>query len=139
MGQTGPYTACAVLARHGYGEGLEAAVMALYGPINDKPPSGGNGGLTRLVESLTLGMLFKRDEILTDCSSRVKHPTTQPLDMGQICQRRADRSGRAGHRLPKSSGPKRRGYTGIRLASLPSKSMGGRGAITGLPSIRGYW
>lgn len=111
--------------------------MRLYGPINDKPPCGGNGGLTRLVGSLTLGMLFERDEILTDCSSRVKHPNTQPLDMGQICQRRADYCGRAGHRLPKSSGPKRRGYTGIRLASLPSKSVGGRGAITGLPSIRG--
>ena len=137
MGQTGPYTACAVLARYGDGEGLEAAVMALYGPINDKPPCGGNGGLTRLVGSLTLGMLFKRDGSLTDCSSPVNHPATQPLDMGQICQRRADHCGRAGHRLPKSSGPKRRGYTGIRLASLPSKSMGGRGAITGLPSIRG--
>ncbi|NBN88229.1 MAG: hypothetical protein EBV32_03970 [Proteobacteria bacterium] len=104
---------------------------------NDKPPSGGNGGLTRLVGSLTLGMQVKRDGSLTDCSSPVNHPATQPLDMGQICQRRADHCGRAGHRLPKSSGPKRRGYTGIRLASLPSKSMGGRGAITGLPSIRG--
>ena len=49
MGQTGPYTACAVLARYGYGKGLEAAVMALYDPRNDKPPSGGNGGLTRLM------------------------------------------------------------------------------------------
>lgn len=111
--------------------------MRLYGAINDKPPSGGNGGLTRLVGSLTLRMLLKRDEILTGCSSLVNYPNTQPLDMGQICQRRADHRGRAGHRLPKSSGPKRRGYTGIRLASLPSKTMGGRGAITGLPSIRG--
>jgi hypothetical protein len=139
MGETGPYTACAVLARYGYGKGLEAPVMALHSPRNDKPPSGGNGGLTWPVGGLTLGMLVKRDEILTGCSSLVNYPNTQPLDMGQICQRRADHRGRAGHRLPKSSGPKRRGYTGIRLASLPSKTMGGRGAITGLPSIRGYW
>jgi hypothetical protein len=42
---------------------------------------------------------------------------------------------RAGYRLPKSSGPKHRGYTGIGLASLPSAEVGGRGAIPGLPSI----
>lgn len=42
---------------------------------------------------------------------------------------------RAGHRIPKSSGPKHRGYTGIGLASLPSAKVGGRGAIPGLPSI----
>jgi len=46
---------------------------------NDKPPSGGNGGLTRLVGSLTLGMLFKRDGSVTDCSSPVKHPHTLGL------------------------------------------------------------
>ena len=104
----------------------------MKGPKTTKPPF---GGLTGRGDALYAWDAVKRDEILTDCSSRVKHPTTQPLDMGQICQRRAGHLDRAGYRLPKSSGPKRRGYTGIRLASLPSKSMGGRGAITGLPSI----
>ena len=46
MGQAGPYTACAVLARHGYGSGLEAAVMGFTGARNDKPPAGMRGGLT---------------------------------------------------------------------------------------------
>lgn len=41
MGKAGAYTACAVLARYGYGAGLEAAVMALCAPINEKPPLGG--------------------------------------------------------------------------------------------------
>lgn len=50
--------------------------MRFYGPTNDKPPCGGNGGLTRLVGSLTLELQLKRDGSLTDCSSRVKHPTT---------------------------------------------------------------
>jgi len=76
MGETGPYTACAVLARYGYGKGLEAPVMALHSPINDKPPSGGNGGLTRPVGGLTLELQLKRDGSLTDCSSPVNHPTT---------------------------------------------------------------
>ena len=75
--------------------------------------------------------------ILTGRSGSVNKPITQPLDMGQICQRRAGRLDRAGHRLPKSSGPKNRGYTGIGLASLPSAEVGGRGAIPGLPSM-GY-
>jgi len=140
MGKGRGYSSGSAVAIKGWaGKAPTGPLMRFLEARNEKPPSVGNGGLTRLVESLTLGMLLKRDEILTDCSSRVKHPTTQPLDMGQICQRRADHCGRAGHRLPKSSGPKRRGYTGIRLASLPSKTMGGRGAITGLPSIRGYW
>lgn len=76
MGKARPYTACAVLARYGYGEGLETAVMGFTAPKNDKPPSGGNGGLTRPVGGLTLELLFKRDGSLTDCSSPVKHPTT---------------------------------------------------------------
>jgi hypothetical protein len=50
--------------------------MRLYAPRNDKPPSGGNGGLTRPVGGLTLELLLKRDGSLTDCSSPVKHPTT---------------------------------------------------------------
>ena len=41
MGKAGAYTACAVLARYGYGARLEAAVMALCAPINEKPPLGG--------------------------------------------------------------------------------------------------
>ena len=41
MGKAGAYTACAVLARYGYGAGLEAAVMALCALINEKPPLGG--------------------------------------------------------------------------------------------------
>ena len=41
MGQAGPYTACAVLARYGYGSGLEAAVMGFTGARNDKPPDRG--------------------------------------------------------------------------------------------------
>ena len=45
-------------------------------PTNDKPPSGGNGGLTRLVGSLTLELQLKRDGSLTDCSSPVNHPNT---------------------------------------------------------------
>jgi len=138
MGKGGGYSSGSAVAIKGWaGKAPTGPLMQFMKARNDKPPSGGNGGLTWLVGSLTLGMLVKRDEILTGCSSLVNYPNTQPLDMGQICQRRADYCGRAGHRLPKSSGPKRRGYTGIRLASLPSKTMGGRGAITGLPSIRG--
>ena len=76
MGQTGPNTADSVLARYGYGKGLEAPVMALYGPTNDKPPSGGNGGLTWPVGGLTLKLQLKRDGSLKDCSSPVNHPTT---------------------------------------------------------------
>jgi hypothetical protein len=53
--------------------------MTLYGPTNDKPPSGGNGGLTRLVGSLTLELQLKRDGSLKDCSSPVNHPTTPNL------------------------------------------------------------
>ena len=41
MGKAGAYTACAVLARYGYGARLEAAVMALCALINEKPPLGG--------------------------------------------------------------------------------------------------
>ena len=52
MGQAGPYTACAVLARYGYGSGLEAAVMGFTGARNDKPPGG--GGLTRVGDDPTL-------------------------------------------------------------------------------------
>jgi len=53
--------------------------MRLYGPINDKPPSGGNGGLTRQGGCLTLELQLKRDGSLTDCSSPVNHPTTPNL------------------------------------------------------------
>ena len=52
MGQAGAYTACAVLARYGYGAGLEAAVMAFTEARNDKPPGG--GGLTRVGDDPTL-------------------------------------------------------------------------------------
>ena len=45
MGQTGPYTACAVLARYGYGARLETAVMALQGVETTSPPAGKRGGL----------------------------------------------------------------------------------------------
>ena len=41
MGKAGAYTACEVLARYGYGAGLEAAVMRSAAPRNDKPPLGG--------------------------------------------------------------------------------------------------
>ena len=41
MDQTGAYTACEVLARYGYGAGLEAAVMTFTEARNDKPPLGG--------------------------------------------------------------------------------------------------
>jgi len=68
MGTGGPYTACALLARYGYGEGLETAVMRLYGPRNDKPPK---GGLTGRGVALTLEVQVKREGILTGCSSRV--------------------------------------------------------------------
>ena len=77
MGQTGPYTACAVLARYGYGEGLEAPVMALYGPRNDKAHQAFMVGLDA---AGGLPIRFKCemsvDEILTDCSSHVNHPST---------------------------------------------------------------
>ena len=132
MGQAGAYTACAVLARYGYGARLEAAVMALCAPINEKPPL---GGLTGRVGMPYAEIAVRVIVNLQACSSPVKHPITQPLDMGQICQRRAGRLDRAAYRLPKRSGPKHRGYTGIRQASLPSAEVGGRGAIPGLPSI----
>jgi len=45
MGKAGAYTACAVLARYGYGARLEAAVMAFTDARNDKPPCGGLTGL----------------------------------------------------------------------------------------------
>ena len=83
MGAAGPYTACSLLARYGYGERLEAAVMGLYGPINDKPPLVGSEGLTRLGGSLTLKLQFERDASLTDCSSPVNHPTT-PRHSGML-------------------------------------------------------
>ena len=51
MGQAGPYTACAVLARYGYGSGLETAVMGFTGARNDKPPAGMRGGLTPVGET----------------------------------------------------------------------------------------
>jgi hypothetical protein len=41
---------------------------------NEKPPVG--GGLTRQGGCLTLNLRFERDGSLTDCSSRVNHPTT---------------------------------------------------------------
>ena len=51
MGKAGAYTACAVLARYGYGARLEAAVMAFTEPRNDKPPAGMRGGLTPVGET----------------------------------------------------------------------------------------
>lgn len=51
MGQAGPYTACALLARHGYGKGLETAVMALQGPETTKPQRGSRGALTPVGET----------------------------------------------------------------------------------------
>jgi hypothetical protein len=51
-------------------------VMQFTKDKNDKPPSGGNGGLTWLINSLTLELHLKRDGSLTDCSSLVNHPTT---------------------------------------------------------------
>ena len=50
--------------------------MGLYGPINEKPPTVGEGGLTGRGIGLTLKLHFKRDGSLTDCSSPVNHPTT---------------------------------------------------------------
>jgi len=76
MGQAGPYTPCALLARHGYRQGLETAVMAFYEPRNDKAPAGLRGALTWQGGCLTLKLLFERDESLTGCSSPVNHPTT---------------------------------------------------------------
>ena len=99
---------------------------------NENPP---DGGLTRAGELPYAEFAVRVIVNLHGCSSRVKHPITQPLDMGQICQRRAGRLDRAAYRLPKRSGPKNRGYTGIGLASLPPVEMGGRGAIPGLPSM----
>ena len=50
--------------------------MGLYGPINDKPPSGEVGGLTWQGAAYTLNLHIKRDGSLTGCSSLVNHPTT---------------------------------------------------------------
>ena len=77
---------------------------------NENPP---DGGLTRAGELPYAEFAVRVIVNLHGCSSRVKHPITQPLDMGQICQRRAGRLDRAAYRLPKRSGPKNRGYTGI--------------------------
>ena len=42
-------------------------------PRNDKPPF---GGLTMPSGGITLGLRFKRDGSLKDCSSPVNHPLT---------------------------------------------------------------
>jgi hypothetical protein len=47
------------------------------------------------------------------CSSRVKHPTTRPLNMGQICWRRAAYLGGLGIAYQSPAGLNNRGYTGI--------------------------
>lgn len=60
MGQAGPYTACAVLARYGYGSGLEAAVMGFTEARNDKPPDGEVGGLTRQGDCLYADIALRR-------------------------------------------------------------------------------
>ena len=65
MGQAGPYTACAVLARHGYGSGLEAAVMGFTGARNDKPPAGMRGGLTPVGETDYAEVAYSRVGIFT--------------------------------------------------------------------------
>jgi len=58
------------------GKAPKKPLMRFTEARNDKPPSGGNGGLTRLVGSLTLELQLKRDGSLTDCSSPVNHPIT---------------------------------------------------------------
>ena len=80
MGQAGPYTACAVLARYGYGKGLEAAVMAFYGPRNDKAHQTFMVGLDA-AGGLPLRFRYEveRDGSLKDCLSSVNHPTTPNL------------------------------------------------------------
>ena len=74
MGKAGAYTACAVLARYGYGAGLEAAVMAFTDARNDKPPMKGVDAVVGL--PLRLGCRISVEGSLTDCSSSVNHPTT---------------------------------------------------------------
>ena len=69
MGQAGAYTACAVLARYGYGARLEAAVMAFTGARNDKPPAGMRGGLTRPGERSYAAVANRRNGSLARLTS----------------------------------------------------------------------
>ncbi len=74
MGKAGAYTACAVLARYGYGARLEAAVMAFTGARNDKPPIKGVDAVGWL--PIRSGCRLSVEGSLTGCSSLVNHPTT---------------------------------------------------------------
>ena len=69
MGKAGAYTACAVLARYGYGARLEAAVMAFTGARNDKPPAGMRGGLTRPGERSYAAVANRRNGSLARLTS----------------------------------------------------------------------
>ena len=74
-------TGTALAISGGAGKAPKRRLMRFYGPINDKPPLVGSGGLTWLGGSLTLKLQFKRDGSLTDCSSPVNHPTTPCSEM----------------------------------------------------------
>jgi hypothetical protein len=76
MGKGGAYTACPLLAGHGYGKGLEASVMGLHGPINENPP---NGGLTRRGNGITLKLTFSVMEMYTAVLAVSNTPTRSPL------------------------------------------------------------
>jgi len=61
MGKGRGYSSGSAVAIKGWaGKAPTGPLMRFLEARNDKPPSGGNGGLTRLVGSLTLGMLVKR-------------------------------------------------------------------------------
>jgi len=80
MGKGRGYSSGSAVAIKGWaGKAPTGPLMRFLEARNEKPPSGGNGGLTRPVESLTLELQLKRDGSLTDCSSPVNHPTTLGL------------------------------------------------------------
>ena len=63
---------------------------------NDKPPF---GGLTKPSGGFTLGLRFKRDGSLKDCSSPVNHPTTPEhsgMLVGETTRSRSLNSDRGG-------------------------------------------
>jgi len=53
---------------------IKIVCQAVDDARNEKPPVG--GGLTRQGGCLTLDLRIKRDGSVTDCPSRVNHPTT---------------------------------------------------------------
>jgi hypothetical protein len=77
MGQGGGDPSGKAVATEGRaGKAPTGPLMRFTEARNDKPPEGEAEGLTLPGIGNTLDLRLKRDGSLTDCSSRVNHPTT---------------------------------------------------------------